>query len=374
MNHHTIQANPGGASRAFTLAELLVVISIFVLVLAVAVPSFSSLVYSQERAQAENQLAIAMSAARSSAVSGDTAEDAAAVFFFDQAGRCRIGVYTLVGEISDETPTGTVVKREVFVPSSLYPSVALPNGWMVRGYAPPGAVDTGQGGAAGGWYEANPSRQLSSQTGNWVFPETSFFLDKGGPLIAKPENGRRRQSFMVRFQAQSGLMDTAHRNPVLVIDPVPTDEFRTSGVWGRVPKITKVEDVASAVRKILATRKDLAAKDRREMLGDISPDTILCRAVAELALYDERKLAAGIRARGINSATGSLYGNPGQVSGKLYEPILDTALFPAGTDSRVVNDRINRWLLGVPEDGGAKPEVRLFAVDRFQGSLQEVLP
>ena len=64
---------------AFTLTELLVVIVIIVLILAIAVPAFTSIIYSQESSLAQTRLATAIRGARDAAVQSSGGAATAAV-------------------------------------------------------------------------------------------------------------------------------------------------------------------------------------------------------------------------------------------------------------------------------------------------------
>lgn len=360
-SHRTI------AARAFTLLELLVVISIFVLILLVAVPSFASLLYSQERTQAENQLAVAMAAARSAAVSTEGLGDTAAVFFFDPAGRTRVAVYQEVGQIDEVTAAGNPVRRDVFVASPGFQPVVFPRGWMVRAFAPPGTPD-------GEWYEPNNFRQCNVRTGNWVFPETGFYEPD-----AKFNNksGLNRQSFMVRFEAGTGVLNMSSRTPAIIIDPSPSSYFRSVlNPWKKFASwsLPRADDQATFVKRFLAKGSFVNDLDRRTMFGDNSPDTVLARPVTELALYDERSLAVGIKAGGVNSITGCIYGDPTNPVALPTAPTLDPRLFGGSIDAVKITDAINNWIQGTTGPGGATSDARIFTIDRYQGIAREVTP
>ncbi|MFN0132137.1 MAG: type II secretion system protein, partial [Phycisphaerales bacterium] len=160
------------ARRAFTLVELLVVIAIFVLLLAIAVPAFSNMLYSSEQSLADNALRSALTAARDAAARNGPEQDAAAVFTFEPDGRLSVLTCVRAGVIEDVPPLGAraTVTREVFVPLAGFLPIQMPRGWMVRGYAPPNSVDDG-------WYEDTylNTGPLVVRSGNWVFPETGFF-------------------------------------------------------------------------------------------------------------------------------------------------------------------------------------------------------
>jgi hypothetical protein len=293
---------------------------------------------------------------------------------------------------------GSVVRRDVFVPMPAYQALQLPRGWMVRGFAPIGTVDTGGGQLPrnfSGWYEdvsgAAGGRACDGQTGNWVFPETGFYshpLPTGNQAARPPDNaGQMRQSFMVRFKAGTGLMSTSDRLPAIVFDPVPQTLFRATELpWAadgpNFPyRLDRATEIASAVRRALVTNDPLMGNagnqflNRRLLLGDTSIDTVLARPVAELAVYDELKLAGAIGARGVNAATGCIYGvGPGNRGQLLYpqDPSLDSRLFQT-FDALAVGQKINEWIQGNTTNG-ASSDARLIAVDRYQGAAREVAP
>jgi len=368
------RSQPPHARRAYTLAELLVVISIFVLVLAIAVPSFSSLLYSTERSQAENQLGVALGAARSAAMSSEGLGDCAAVFFYDpRAGRTRIGVYSHVGQIDDVDPNdpARTISRDVFVPLPAYQPVQMPRTWMVRAYAPPGSIDTGSTGGLNGWYQQIPGRALDENTGNWVFPETGFYDQD------KADSGANRQTFMVRFEAGSGALSTSKRTAALVVDPSPSKLFRT-GDFGKAQfRLDTPEDLAGQVRRVLALRTDLGTTiatqrlTRQKLLGDIATDTVLARPVAELAFYDERRLAAALGARSINATTNSLYGDAADPRLIPLAPTIDTSLVKMGEVA--LSKAINNWIQGTG-DSTVASDAKVFTIDRFLGRTREVIP
>lgn len=353
--------------RAFTLVELLVVITIFVLLLAIAVPSFSSLMYSTERAQAENQLVTGLNQARSAALTSESTGDTAAVFFFDNIGRLRIVTCIDAGDIPDKDGAGNDVIRDVFVPVATYPVVQLPRGWSVRGFAPVGAVDTGSG---SGWYDKTKgsNRELASTTGNWIFPETAYYDPTKGA------EGRDRQTFMIRFQGGTGVLRSDVTTPAVVLDFSPATLFRNSTPWSDY-RFDSTDRPEVLVRRAVAragSNSTFAKNDLPRILGDAATDTVLTRAITELALYDENELAGAIGARGVNRATNSIYGGT-KANTAPTEPRIDQSLFGGSFDAAMVPQRINEWILGVGED--TKPsDVRLYTIDRYSGQAREVLP
>lgn len=355
--------------RAFTLVELLVVITIFVLLLAIAVPSFSSLVYSSERAQAENQLIAGLNQARSAALASESTGDTAAVFFFDNNGRLRIVTCVDVGDIPDVDMADNPVTRDVFVPLANYPVVQLPRRWGVRGFAPVGTVDNGSG---SGWYDrpTASNRVLSSTTGNWVFPETAYY----DPINGNKAQGEHRQTFMIRFQGGSGVLRSDVTTPAVVLDLSPATSFRNAAPWSEYrfdstdrPEVLVRRAVARAAADPYFMKNELPL-----VLGDQAVDTILTRAITELALYDEKELVGAIGARDVNKATNTIYGGT-KANTAPSLPRIDPILFGSSFNAEQVPVLINDWILGVGDQ--TKPsDVRLYTVDRYSGQAREVLP
>jgi prepilin-type N-terminal cleavage/methylation domain-containing protein len=350
-------------SRAFTLTELLVVISLVVLLLAVAVPAFSSMLYSNDRSLADNQLRIAMQNARDAAVRSDGG-DTAAVFILPPNGKLRIVTCVRVGELNDTDNQGRPVVRDVFVPVPLLQPIDLPKGWTVRGFAAPGSIV--QNPAVPGWYEG---AHLVAGEGNWILPETGFFNS------TVSNDGRNRQSFMIRFSAGTGAAAPRSSREALVLDIIGTQAFRNAGVFANY-RLDQATDVAAMTRRILDVGSGLSLAQQRELLGDTASDTILCREVAQVSLQDERRVASGLGGRGVNSATGSIYGTPGSPQVVPNTPTIDTSLFNLG-DGREVSRAINELVVGQYRGRDGKKvqtEVKLFGLDRYSGRVREVTP
>lgn len=354
---------------AFTLIELLLVISILILLLAIGVPAFSSMLYSSSQSLSQNALRSGLSAARDLALRSDRGEDAAAVFFYEPGGRVSIVACSKVGQILD-LPGGQglltsrfPVAREVFVPESTVEVVQLPQGWTVRGYAPPAAFDAG-------WYDrtygGGDTGGGAAATGHWVLPETGFYQ------ADKANAGRERQTFMVRFEGGTGVLlppDGAH---VLVFSPSPSSMFRNTTPWNtwEAEGGALLSDPKRYVRRVLASTS-LSDNDKRTLLGDISSDTVLARAVGELAVMNENRLAAGIGVRADRS-TGTIYAGPAAGD---WVPRFVAADGSGGP----IAARVNRWVLrngqGAAE-GDAEAyyasDARIFTIQRYLGSLQEI--
>lgn len=357
--------------RGFTMLELMVVAAIFVLLLTLAIPAFSNLLYSSEQSLAENSLRMGLSAARDGAARGAQGDDAVAAFFYDPATGYTIVPYTRAGVIVDDFPPGSSRPpgmhpplREVFVPIAGYEPVYLPRGWMIRGYAAPHALTDAWYGDSGTPYASTAVRSR----GQWLFPETSFYLqnnDLASP--AQADAGRKRQTFMLRFQGGTGALLPVDNREVLLLAPAPTQSFRgqapfnsNNGAW----RADLEGDGMRLVRRILAST--LSDADKRRLLGDISTDTVLAKPVAHIAMCNERALAnalsrtfAGTR---VDSSTGSL-----------YRRVDRPELIPANADPvQFLNgpNGLNAWIEN--RINQADSDARIFTVHRYLGTLQEV--
>lgn len=343
--------------RAFTLVELLVVISIFVLVLAIAIPAFSTMLYNSEQAMAENGLRIALSAARDAALRSSAGQDAAAVFTYDPGGRLTIVPCVKAGDVIDVenmVDPPKLVRRDVFVPQPGYEPIQLPSGWMVRAYAPAGSINPE-------WYEKTYPGAAERQRGNWIFPESGFY-DTERSAAAAGADGDDRQTFMVRFAGATGKLSVSDPTPVLVFSPSP-GPFRTLQPWASF-RADRESEQGRFIRRVSAA--PLPMQDKFDMLGNQSSDTILARSVGQLAIYSESRLASAVGAR-TDSATGTIYERPGQSND--WGPRL-VASGPGVVDTRDVNE----WIEGRLTSGGrpVPSDARLFAIHPYLGWLQEV--
>jgi prepilin-type N-terminal cleavage/methylation domain-containing protein len=376
------------ARRGFTITELLVVIVIFVLVVGIAIPAFKSMIASTERSLAENQLKVGLAAARDAAIQSP-ASDAAAVFFFQPGGRVSIVPCVSVGVLEDDVGyrgqvqgSGAPERREVFVPIATSTPVQLPKDWSVRGYTPPNTISLSQapirGAPPNGWYDSMAADEAMVGQGLWVFPETGF--------IDATENGLgwQRQTFMVRFRNGTGELDSGNRSLALVIDVVPQTEFRDDDPAPPTPaRLDLAIDLPATVKRVLdagipnGLSRDQQARQRERLLinilGDASNDSVLARPVTELALYDERSLAAAlseaIGMERVNPVTGTFYADPAAGDG----PALDRTLGVNSTLFDVTLD-VSRWIQGELTAGGrpVTTDARIFTLQRYLGRMQEL--
>ncbi len=330
------------ALRAFTVVELLVVIVIAVLLLTIAVPAFQATIYSSNRSLAVNAVQASSIMARDAAI--NTGRDGAVVFVYDPTvQRINIIPAIRVGTIRENTtarsgpgggggpPTAgfgdqPYFDRDVFVPAPVGEVLSLPAFWMVRGYAAPGMlldIDSA-GGEAATWYNSNMyggtnTNQSEKDDAHWVFPETGFFpqdqqvnggaLDGGLSPIDR-DAPTARQSFMIRFDSRTGAVSRDTR-AALFIDPRNSRE-RPYQETLRVDLADNLEVWASRVLNSPDLDNGIAYEIndqswREKLIGTASNDTILVKPVSRVALYDERDLALGLRARGLNTQTNTIY-------------------------------------------------------------------
>lgn len=353
--------------NAFTLMELLVVISIFILLLAVGVPAFTAIAYSSERATAENMLRAGLSGARDAAVL--EGRDTAAVFIFEPGGRASIITCVRAGRLNDADLTSDPDEplfREVFVPIAGTPPVYLPKFWTVRGYAPEGMLDAS-------WYERTYNTNALRNQGNWLLPETGFFASDETPSLGLTPvqlalDGADRQTFMVRFQGGSGQLAPGATDPILVLSPTAASDFRSQIPHFAANRADRETDPDRFIARVLLADSGgglgLTLAQRQDLLGDRSSDTILAKPIGQLALANERRMARQL-GLALDRATDSLY-QAASTNG-LWDPKFIATLDP--------ND-VNRWMEQryVPA-GDLEPlasDVRVFIMNRYLGSPQEV--
>lgn len=364
--------------RAFTLTELLVVISIIVLLIALAVPAFNNITTNSERTLADNQLRVGLSAGRDAAIRSDGG-DGAAVFLFTPGGRVTIVPCVQVGlpfedKVVVGQASGAARKRDVFVPVPQVEPVVLPRGWSVRAYASPGTITVAPGGTGdvSGWYENFATR--AGLSNNWVFPESGFLQAQSANDSGVSAKGWQRQSFLVRFTAGTGELDTTGRE-ALVIDPlpVPDEVYRTTSPWAPGLARQLALDPARFARMVMKFDSGtMNSAEKQQVLGDMSADTVLCRGVTELAMYREEALASALGVS-LNRRTGTIYAPDTDAT---TGPKFDDAVVTALGDADAVMDAIGEWMIGRWEVNGKKVEsdVKLYTLQRYLGQVREIVP
>ena len=350
----------------FTLVELILVIIIILVLAAIAIPAYASLTYSSNQSGAANAVQAALQSAREAAVRAGSGRDAAAVFLLGDDGRVRIVVAEEAGTILDNTASADV-ERDIFVPSGDVEVIELPRQWVVRGYVKPSALQVGAGALQdnAGYYERTYTSDRDR--GQWVFPETAFYDETAG------NNGRERQSFMVRFEGGSGRFLSSATQKALFLDPAPVLGFReTTAPWDTY-RVDRETDLGRFVRRVLSLpNSTLTLNGKRQLLGDESTDTVLVGPVGQLAVYNERRLAESIGADGLNRFTDTLYA---PVGGSVRGPEYDRNLFGAITSTEI-NRSIGLWIRASDQQAGAlaaadTSDARIFLVSRYLGQPVE---
>lgn len=360
-------------STAFTLTELLVVVLIIAALLVVAVPAFTSIVYSSEASMADNLIQVGLRAGRDTALRSASRDDGAVVFAYEPApggGRIVMIPCVRVAEYSDLPAIGTTtpILREVFVAADLAEPIQMPKSWSIRGYARVNTIEN-----QGWWYDGSRYGQ-NLRRGDWVFPETGFFTE--GVLA----EGRFRQTFMVRFEAGSGRMINPAGVPALVFLPPVTPPPAMATLPQTTQQELKALRMSNPRKYVLRVLADTQITDanKRLLLGSDSPDMVLARATTSLSLYDERKMARDLRTQ-VDPDTGCLY--------KRHITNQQPTFVPVATQGGNLTDDdaqsgqiMDQWIEGDTNLSGAvqsrrngdEPEARIFTIDRYTGTLKRV--
>ncbi|MEZ6242931.1 MAG: type II secretion system protein [Phycisphaerales bacterium] len=389
--------------RGFTLLELLVVIGLILVLLTLAVPSIGAMSYSANRALSENALRAGVSMARDVSIASGSGGDGVAVFLYEPGGRMRIVAGEVLGsfeaQLNQNQPPSALnrVRRDVIAPVAYTESVQLPRYWNVRGYAPPNSMLPPLGRDDVSWYDSvnyggNNKSALQKQEGNWVFPESGFYdlsrhvnqggASSGGFAGFGSASQTPRQTFMLRFSGRTGTVSQSDAT-ALFVDPRPSEEGREQFATSRSAptaweRVDWAEDIDTWTARTLGRFTGLPANQQDELyrlLGDASNDTVLCKSVTRLALYDERHLAQALGGS-LNTRTGSIY--------EAYEQhrriAFDEALFP-NRNIEQIRVGINNWINGDTNndlagdgviDENDEPDSRLFLLQGYSGDLTEV--
>lgn len=354
-----------GRAGAFTLVELLVVISIFVILLAIAVPSFSSLIYTSSQADSVNSVRRAVAAARTLAKGSSSGRDTAVVFAYRPESGIELLVYVEAGVIADVDENNVEVSRSVFVPATGFAPIQFPGGWLANGYTLANSIDEQSGsssttaGDTSGWYEDN---NYDPADPNWVFPETHFF----DPTLG--DDGDRRQTFIVRFEGGTGALAASAGEAVLLVMPAESVAFRGQAPWNtqayRVDQADRHDRFVEGVKSAFASNQT----QLRRLIGDEASDTVLAKGVSQVVVYNVRRLASAIGARRVNRDSRCLYSNT-------MTPMIDVSAFSGSTTAQDVTGLANMWFEHRLVVGGntVDSDAIILAVDRTTGEANEVL-
>jgi type II secretory pathway pseudopilin PulG len=364
-------------AQAFTIAEMLAVVVIFVILVVIAVPSFQGMLRSNEEAQAENVLRQAIRAGRDVAVRSAAGADSGLVFTFGAEGRVAMVPCVRVGVLNDATGSNSI-EREVFVPAAGATIFQLPKGWMVRAFASRTLRTQADIRNDDGWYNtqgfggqyASRLDDNANARGNWVAPETAYVN------VDTADHGPARSSFMVRFEGRTGLVRTTPSRGALVLSPVMSIAALTGAGFGadaaQALSDLSALDPARYAQTVLSGSVpgagSFTAEQRRSLLGRLSTDMLLVKPVIQLALYDERLLASGLGVRLDSERPSVVVSADGEPVGTIGGGELVAGLTAT---------RINAWIEGdVDGVGGTtandRPVAKLFMVDRYSSNLRQV--
>lgn len=377
---------------AFTLVELMIVIAIFVILIAIAVPAFASMLYSSEQSLAENSLRTALAAARDAALRSPQGQDAMAVFAYDpvthhtQAVTCvSAGTLRNSGGIVAGGSSPPPSEYEIFAAGPGSQPVQFPRGWSVRGYAPSTILQGDPN-----WYE---STYGLSPGGHWVFPETGFYDENA---VNGPQ-GDFRQTFAVRFEGSTGIAKFADQTSVLVLLPSPSTVFRTGGSSALTTyRADLAVDPVLFVKRVLwsPVLGSGAPRIRQDVLGfrqqspqgsrQLATDMVIAKPVSELAVYSEKKLVQAVNAarapapslRPSQQGSETLYADPDwlRTNNRRITPTFVVGMDPpSATDLQRIDDWVEGHLQNPSNPSQTiESDCRIFVLQRYLGTLQEV--
>ena len=363
-----VRKGTAARGRGFTLTELIAVITIIVILLAVSIPAFRSTIASSDSSNVETQLRLAVLSGHNAALHSARGADTAVVFTYEPSGKTNILICEYVGTIRDnsETPSTT---RDIFVPVPAFEPVQLSAGWIVSALVPAGTLSNS---SDAGWYENLSGRSFDIDQRNWIFPETEFFD------ALRTDDGRNRQTFMIRFRGGIGSVAVGDSREALIVLPRATAIGRDGRPFRDV-RVDATGDLAATVRRalndpgyIVESQGSSNGGPFTQLFGDESGDTVLARTVEQIALYKTTDLANDLGIK-LNRDTGVFYADA-------IEPEIDVR-----GDSADFHNRLRWWIEGnttaarnnsgddwIINDEDDKPIARLYTVQRYTGVLQPV--
>lgn len=353
------------ARGGYTLIEVLGVVVILILLAAFAVPGFNAMLRGSSESLADTKLRVAIANAKDVALQSVGGGDSAALFLYDPGGRVtivacrRVGVYRIPTSVAGEDllqQVGMPREIEIFVADPSSEPIRLPANFFVQGFVPAGQIIGQNDTQDYGWYsESRYQRNVS----HWMFPESGFFDRTVTSANDADREGRKRQSFFVRFESGTARLASGDNRPALFYDPAPGTAFRGTGPWDqdRFRPDRRVDHIA-LVKEVLAS--SLSDVNRERLIGDRSPDTVLARPVSRFALFDASRMVGLLQREGIENA------RIGSVSGSFY-----TDWQRGGRPEPEVSRQLVEALNSLLSRGEG---TSVFVVDRYNGDVIPVLP
>lgn len=350
--------------RGYTLIEVLGVVVILILLAGFAVPGFNAMLRGSSESLADTKVRVAIANAKDVALQSVDGGDGAALFLQDPGGRVtivafrRVGVYRIPASIAGDDllqQVGMPREIEVFVADPSSEPIRLPPNYFVQGFVPAGQVVGADDTQGYGWYSVSRYRRDIS---HWMFPESGFYDTGVSSANDADREGRKRQSFFVRFESGTGRLASGDNRPALFYDPAPGTAFRGTTPWNedRFRPDRRVDHIA-LVKEVLAS--SVSDQNRERLIGDRSPDTVLARPVNRIALYDASRMVGLLRQEGLNNA------RIGSVSGSFYDDWQRNGRPEPSIPTQIVegmNDLLSRG------EGAS-----VFVVDRYNGDVIPVL-
>lgn len=362
MHKTGFHSEPG--RRGFTIIEVLGVVVILILLAAFAVPGFNALLRGSSESLADTKVRVAIANAKDVALQSVDGGDGAALFLYEPGGRVtivacrRVGVHRIPTAIAGDDllqQAGMPREIEIFVADPSSEPIRLPANFFVHGFVPAGQIIGQNDTQDYGWYSQSRYR---ADVSHWMFPESGFYDPSVSGANDADREGRKRQSFFIRFESGTGRLASGDNRPALFYDPTPGSSFRGGGPWNqdRFRPDRRVDHIA-LVKEALASSATDANRER--LIGDRSPDTVLARPVSRFALYDASRMVGLLRQAGFQNA------RIGSVSGSFYDDWQRNGRPEPSIPPQLVE--------GLGELLSRGEGASIFVVDRYNGDVIPVL-